>query len=875
MLCVVISTNETALDSGVFKIFQKISILLTGLAYHFFRWKICDYGQFIAKLQKAKKIVTHDRVSWERDVIMTEEAKNKLNNIREMCLRVREELHGGLDEYAAGRVRDIAPKAMKEGPAALDHPILDDVRCDFYFASEQVVLRLFVTLDYFFLRATLMKKKEIKFLKNFESLTPENQYQYLSLETENALNDILLVLFGGLPAKYALDNDGSPMHYLVFPHISLSKEHKLLLTKGVRKICAEVFFRRKKEFCACISERVFQAYQKAGMILTDDLPGHYPGTLGPVQLDFTGSENCIGTLNVHVPMTYNDPIVWSSKFSRNLRYILESRSEEEAVVYVNEVLEDMVKEAAEKTAAMLPYCQAIPGAAQGAFPLKFFDLLTTGTAVFPHVTLESNHASGSNRFPPFLAFCGNGEYSLLANSKKLQPSAVDVTLDTYDAYADMDRPLPLARVKKAPSNLLETYRYCLAISDVIQKESTARGVKAPEFILSSTNGVITGAKYKNASYTPEDLFGDGSWSLKQTFSSLLQTLLTTEQKIACLDDAQLATLNELNPTELAVLRLVHQKRCTWRSQVESELFETVITKKPYIGDCLYALCKKSILTSDGNVPFLQTYTAKNDYNTDFCVYQPMAALCPGVLDKAVPRAYSFDEVDMLNRHKRGAWFLEQVKSVRTEEERGAALQVLENKIPRSFLQKFVDYPEGESFFRSLTGPDATRAKLLLGSIPGYKKRAKLLFEGSSKQPVNEAPAVENIAGENVEPMQAAAEEKPSLAPPQHPAGPRSRCVSVRKVKADTRFRDKMREEKVILSRIPQPRPTNALKEEDSATGNLSKSIEEQGYARGWVESKVEAINAVMKRLNVTASAAMVILKIPSNEQEFYRSRIES
>ena len=658
---------------------------------------------------------------------MKENTRRKLVITENLIPRIRAEFHGGLNEYMTARIREETSKILKDGPASMGNPVLVKVSSDLSPHPGQLLLTVSFVLDYFFLYGTRTRKKYVPIPDKFLSLDPEHQYQFLCEEMDKVLDKLLIELMNGLPTNYGLDVNGKPKYYPFFSEIRPSKEHKLLSFGGLQEICSEVFKSRKKEFLACVLNRVSQAHENIMPAMPDDLPGHYPGTPGSIRMSFSCSDRSHGSLSIQITMTYKDPIVWSVRSSMDLLPILALRSREKAIERVNEVLSEMVETATEEMLGMLPFCQVIPGAGSGEFPEKLYEFLTTGTAAFPHVKLLLQNTGCDDKHVPFLSYSGNGKYSLLPDSKKLQPSVADVVLDAHAASKEIGKPLPLTRTKTAPANLLETYRYCLAISSVILKEASTKGVQPPDFILSSANGVITSARHRDVSYTPEDLFGDGSKSLRRAFNAVLEPSLMLEQKMEHLDETQLAALNELNETELAILRLIHQDGRTWRSMAEKELSSTVVTKRQYIGDRLDALCERKILTSDGSVPLLRSYTAENAYGDAFYVYKPLADLCPGVLDKAVPRAFRFDEISLLNSAKRGAWFVERIKSVETRDERWEALQVLENDIQRTFLQEFVKSPEGESFFRSFSGPDATYARLLLGSIPGCKKYASVFF----------------------------------------------------------------------------------------------------------------------------------------------------
>lgn len=387
----------------------------------------------------------------------------------------------------------------------------------------------------------------------------------------------------------------------------------------------------------------------------------------------------------------------------------------------------LVDQAAKKLADAFPICEVVSSDKYAGFPPSVFNMVKTGSMSFGNITVRDFDINSSSKenFP--LYFLGGKKYETRNVMSLEDEPCASVNLNLKDFRNNICVKYQLGRYHEIPFDIVDKIRFYTALSEDIAAAFAKKNIEMPTISLSIKNKKILSLSCGGEHGGAKSLALPEWDNLKVLSEKIAKLCMDYQKAVIALFDVQKAALHELNPTEFAVLKYTIFQGRTWFHDVSDALERKVITTKTYAGDCLSALCQKTIPTVDGDRPLLQVQIARSMDHGEFNLYKPCAALVTGVLSSSTPRDYLFSEVSGIQANKRSSWFTQKAMAASTPEDRWEALKALENGMPKVFVSEFAKSVDGKKFFTSFTGADALYAKFFLEAVPGCKRLASTYF----------------------------------------------------------------------------------------------------------------------------------------------------
>ncbi len=254
------------------------------------------------------------------------------------------------------------------------------------------------------------------------------------------------------------------------------------------------------------------------------------------------------------------------------------------------------------------------------------------------------------------------------------------------------------------------------------KERTPKGQKPPKAVILMSPNKLPQIRFGRQTLPLSKPAGQ---SLKNYLHSLTDQILQEHAAITALPNLQKKVFQDLNPTELFLLRILRTGK-TIRVEDLRDLLEDsgMITTVKFAIQCLDGLTEKMIPTAEVlSAPLVRGLDPKGSH---WQAYTAGAYFSPEVLNHVVPRNYSLQELSGIRPSSRAAWAEDWLLRAQSPSLRGPAFVEASQNMPRTFLAQFVRTEMGQAFLRMMAPKDIPRAKEILQSLPGCRKLADTL-----------------------------------------------------------------------------------------------------------------------------------------------------
>ena len=658
--------------------------------------------------------------------------KNDLNKqrtcIRRLLARIRDEFHGGLSLYAGKLVAEQGERYFANAPAGYRAPTISSAQATIERAGDWLVIRVFADIDYHVLVAS--KRSETRFLlPGFNDGVPEDvKYHIFAQAVEKRITEAVDCIFDNIPFCYESATPGDQDFQRHFSSVAYKNGKSMIEGVSLSALRNGALDRTKDMLKQRLMDRISASFERRRKDILKVYPGHFLGTVTDCSFAYNTSNTRDCILNVSISTEYERLYTWTIQVSSYILRAFQYTSAQDVQEYIEKVLLQLADKAADLVADSIPVCHVVIGDEKGMFPSFLFEYFISGSARIGCVTLTmEDRKKDTGMKDPFLSYIGGKKYEILPGKTICPGKAQGLELDLAAISRSLDSTFSLGRHREPPESI-DIFRYCASVSSLCKTLSDAKKIPCPELEFTMTDGVLTSAKYRDHKYSKRELFGDGSMTLKDAILPILRSTIEEEAHLVDLGEAQLAVLNTLNPTELAILRHAHSKGRTWFHDAADAVEYKTITTKTFAGDCLSNLCEVEVPTDSGRHLLLDWEWKRSRKHGDFKLYMPVATLVPDILDKVKPREYRPDEIPNIEAKHRGVWFAKLAARAQTAEERWEALRILENDMPKTYLPEFAKSPEGQAFFSAFEGADATYVQFLLQNTPGCKKLAAAIFD---------------------------------------------------------------------------------------------------------------------------------------------------
>lgn len=325
--------------------------------------------------------------------------------------------------------------------------------------------------------------------------------------------------------------------------------------------------------------------------------------------------------------------------------------------------------------------------------------------------------------------CNDSETIIFADSP-LSPAHC-FSFSSKSIKTSSEKPFQLGRYKQLPDSPFELARFAKKASDLYSTREPQTIYPLPTLTFSVCNNEwrclfedksidIVDKRY------PDDTLKD---HLNRLFEQIDEFCAEKERYV----ELQIKALNRLNPTEFAIMEHISARMTgdwdsgTWLTKVNECLGNRLLTSKTATEHFLCRLCNIYIEHNNKKLPLATFNWVKADH-CEFKKYTTNIAWSPRAFMKASPRPFNKNEFAYVKADKKTGLFEQMVDSAKTEEDRWAAISILEEQLPKKYAIDFVKSDRGRNFFRSLTEEDATYARFFIESLPGCKKLASEIFE---------------------------------------------------------------------------------------------------------------------------------------------------
>ena len=290
-----------------------------------------------------------------------------------------------------------------------------------------------------------------------------------------------------------------------------------------------------------------------------------------------------------------------------------------------------------------------------------------------------------------------------------------------------EQPVPPLEYTALPTEIAGFFRLGEALEQTLNQMLLDKDVSIPNMVLQLAKDCSLQLHCGSKNLA----LGTGEMSTGQRIMRLATQSVAEEEAKAAFRNRQLAVLNGLNPTELAILRHISKNGETWCAELADEIDGQVCTMKSYTGECLENLAVEYMPVKGGYKPLLEVYWGFNDAYDECLMYCFDLDIDRKLLESATGRPFRASEVGKMKPAARGDWFTGYLLEA-DGEQRWARFNEALDYMPRTFLTTFAKSEAGQTFLKGFTGPEAMFVRLTVEELPGCKRLAAKLWPGEAE-----------------------------------------------------------------------------------------------------------------------------------------------
>ena len=215
-----------------------------------------------------------------------------------------------------------------------------------------------------------------------------------------------------------------------------------------------------------------------------------------------------------------------------------------------------------------------------------------------------------------------------------------------------EQPVPPLEYTALPTEIAGFFRLGEALEQTLNQMLLDKDVSIPNMVLQLAKDCSLQLHCGSKNLA----LGTGEMSTGQRIMRLATQSVAEEEAKAAFRNRQLAVLNGLNPTELAILRHISKNGETWCAELADEIDGQVCTMKSYTGECLENLAVEYMPVKGGYKPLLEVYWGFNDAYDECLMYCFDLDIDRKLLESATGRPFRASEVGKMKPAARGDWF---------------------------------------------------------------------------------------------------------------------------------------------------------------------------------------------------------------------------